>query len=208
MYVLGSQAGYDLHAQAALEDPPGHLRAADILSFGGIIFSSSAGWAPIAADFNCRLPATISKPYVFALTWIGLMLPLLFVESLGVMLMTVPSYAAAYADGDAGALIKKGACVDSLLRIITQYLIVFEPWGKGGDFIVVLLGLSVIAKFGTDTLLRWILAHDILATFPTRTRRVCRCKHYFHGSVSFPEHSGRSWPSLSTPWLVRICITP
>jgi NCS1 nucleoside transporter family len=130
MYVLGYQAGYDLTAQAALEDPPGHLRAADILSFGGIIFSSSAGWAPIAADFNCRLPATISKSYVFALTWIGLMLPLIFVESLGVLLMTVPSYAAAYTDGDAGALIKK----------------VFEPWGKGGDFIVVLLGLSVIAN--------------------------------------------------------------
>lgn len=110
MYVLGSQAGYELDAQAPLEDPAGHLLAADVLSFGGIIFSSAAGWAPVAADFNCRLPATMSKTRVFGLTWIGLMLPLIFVESLGVMLMTVPDYATTYLDGDAGALIKKGMC--------------------------------------------------------------------------------------------------
>lgn len=121
MYVLGSQAGYDLNAQAPLEDPAGHLRAADVLSFGGIIFSSSAGWAPIAADFNCRLPATISKPYVFALTWIGLMLPLVFVESLGVMLMTVPSYAEAYDDGDAAALIKKGSSAATAFRMPANF---------------------------------------------------------------------------------------
>ncbi|KAF8587193.1 hypothetical protein K439DRAFT_1630897 [Ramaria rubella] len=130
IFALGGHAGYQPSLQISLEDPAGHLRAADILSFGGIIFSSCAGWAPVAADFNCRLPANTPRTKVFFMTFFGILLPVLFIVILGAVLMTVPAYAEAYIDGDAAGVLSK----------------VFEPWGHGGDFILVLLALSVIAN--------------------------------------------------------------
>ncbi|KIJ26606.1 hypothetical protein M422DRAFT_272301 [Sphaerobolus stellatus SS14] len=63
MLTLGGKEGYDLNAQKAFEDPPGVLRAADVLSFGAIMFSTPASLAPtvgqktvpIAQYANCRI---------------------------------------------------------------------------------------------------------------------------------------------------------
>lgn len=81
------------------------------------------------------------------LTFLGVFLPVTFIVILGALLMTVPAYAQAYESGDAAGVLSKGAFCYLLTgcigNIVTQ---VFEPWGRGGDFILVLLALSVIAN--------------------------------------------------------------
>ncbi|KAG1813913.1 cytosine-purine permease [Suillus subaureus] len=131
LWGLGGKAGYDINAQKPFEDT-GRALSADILSFGGIVFGSFSGWAPVAADYNCRLPADTPTMRVFLLTFFGLFIPICFVEILGAALMTItdPAYIAAFADGSTGGLIAE----------------VLSPWGHFGQFILVLLALSVIAN--------------------------------------------------------------
>jgi len=130
IYAIGGHKGYNISLQKASEDPAGHLRASDVLSYGAIMFSSSAGWAPVAADFNCRLPANTSKVKIFLLTFFGVLTPIMFVGILGAALMTVPDYSDAFTTGDAAGVLKE----------------VFRPWGGGGDFILVLMALSVVGN--------------------------------------------------------------
>ncbi|GFZ52283.1 hypothetical protein JCM24511_10056 [Saitozyma sp. JCM 24511] len=134
MWGLGAHQGFDIGAQQELQDT-GLPYAGDFLSFGGIVFSSAAGWAPIAADFNCRLPHTIKPWKVFVLTWFGLMVPLLFIECLSAALMTVPAYAAAFESGDAAGVIAE----------------VFAPWNGGGKFILVIMAFSIICNCTPNT---------------------------------------------------------
>ncbi|OCH95748.1 cytosine-purine permease [Obba rivulosa] len=131
LWGLGGRAGFDINAQKPLEDT-GRALSADILSFGGIVFGSFTGWAPVAADYNCRLPADTSATRVFLLTFLGLFIPICFVEILGAALMTItnPDYVAAFGDGNTGNLLSK----------------VLSPWHGGGKFILVLLALSVVAN--------------------------------------------------------------
>ncbi|PIL31536.1 transporter [Ganoderma sinense ZZ0214-1] len=131
LWGLGGHAGFDVNAQKPDEDR-GRALSADILSFGGIVFGSFTGWAPVAADYNCRLPADTSSTKVFLLTFFGLWIPICFVEILGAALMTItdPAYVQAYADGSTGGLVAQ----------------VLAPWGGFGKFLLVLLGLSVVAN--------------------------------------------------------------
>lgn len=128
---LGGKAGYNINAQRPLEDI-GRPLTADILSFGGIVFGLFTGWAPIAADFNCRLPADTPPMRVFLFTFIGLFIPICFVAILGAALMTItdPAYVAAFRGGSTGGLVAQ----------------VLSPWGHFGQFILVLLALSVVAN--------------------------------------------------------------
>jgi purine-cytosine permease-like protein len=153
---------YDPSAQKALEDR-GASYAADILSFGGIIFSSCAGWAPVAADYNVRLPADTSRARVFFLTFFGLFIPIVLIEGLGATLMTItnPDYVAAFTDGGTGGLIGK----------------VLAVWGGFGKFLLVLLALSVVANNMCAILfLRTVSADSTAARIRTRPRsRSRRC---------------------------------
>ncbi|KAI0715106.1 cytosine-purine permease [Earliella scabrosa] len=130
LWGLGGHAGFDIDAQRPLEDT-GRALSANILKFGGIVFGSF-NWAPIAADYNCRLPVDTSSTKVFLLTFFGIWTPICFVEILGAALMTIsnPAYTTAYADGSTAGLIAQ----------------VFAPWGGFGKFLMVLLGLSVVAN--------------------------------------------------------------
>ena len=130
LYGLGGKAGYDVNAQKSLEDT-GRALSADVLGYGGIIFGALTGWAPIAADYNVRLPADTNPWRVFWLTFFGLVFPSIFTLVLGAALMTItdPAYVAAFgSDGNTGALIAQ----------------VLSPWGGGGKFLLVLLALSVM----------------------------------------------------------------
>lgn len=131
LWGLGGKAGYDINAQKPLEDI-GHALSADILSFGGIVFGLFTGWAPVAADFNCRLHADTPPMRVFLLTFFGLFIPICFVVILGAALMTItdPAYVAAFTGGSTGGLVAQ----------------VLSPWGHYGQFILILLALSVIAN--------------------------------------------------------------
>ncbi|KAN0073667.1 Permease for cytosine/purines, uracil, thiamine, allantoin domain containing protein [Tylopilus felleus] len=132
LYGLGSKAGYDINTQKALENT-GRELSANILSFGAIIFGSVAGWAPIAADYNVRLPVDTNPWRVFILTFCGLFLPIVFTVTLGAALMTItdPAYVAALgSDGNTGALIAQ----------------VLSPWKGGGKFLLVLLAMSAVSN--------------------------------------------------------------
>jgi purine-cytosine permease-like protein len=149
IFGLGGHAGYHPEAQKPNEDR-GIDYSADLLTFGGIIFSSCSGWAPVAADYNVRLPADInplctllvplsqaidhsnSLTDVFVLTWLGLFIPIVLIVSLGATLMTITNeaYVNAFADGGTGGLLAQ----------------VLSPWGGFGKFLLVLLALSVIAN--------------------------------------------------------------
>lgn len=131
LFGLGGHAGFNISVQKPLEDTGRNL-AGDVLSFGGIVFGSFTGWAPIAADYNCRLPPTISRTRVFILTFLGLFIPITFVEILGAALMTIqsPAYTSAFMNGGTGALLAQ----------------TLSPWGGFGKFLLTLLALSVIAN--------------------------------------------------------------
>ncbi|PSS29728.1 hypothetical protein PHLCEN_2v2876 [Hermanssonia centrifuga] len=131
LWGLGGHAGFDTSAQKPLEDT-GRSLSADVLSFGGIIFGSFTGWAPVAADYNCRLPADTSSTRVFLLTFFGLFIPITFVEILGAALMTItdPAYVDSFGSGSTGGLLSQ----------------VLSPWKGGGKFILVLLAFSVVAN--------------------------------------------------------------
>ncbi|KAH9942946.1 purine-cytosine permease [Amylocystis lapponica] len=131
LWGLGARAGFDINAQKPLE-ATGRSLSASILSFGGIVFGSFSGWAPVAADYNCRLPVNTSSTRVFILTFFGLYIPICFVEILGAALMTIsdPAYADAINSGNTGSLVAQ----------------VLSPWHGGGKFILVLLAFSVVAN--------------------------------------------------------------
>ena len=133
LYGLGSKAGYDVNAQRSSEDT-GRALSADILGFGAIVFSSVGGWAPVAADYNVRLPVDTNPWRVFTMTFLGLYLPIVFTVTLGAALMTItdPVYVAAFASsGGTGALIAQ----------------VLTPWGGAGKFLLVVLALSAMCVF-------------------------------------------------------------
>ncbi|KZP24133.1 hypothetical protein FIBSPDRAFT_822521 [Athelia psychrophila] len=131
LWGLGGKAGFDINAQKPLEDT-GKTLTADVLSFGGIVFGSFTGWAPVAADYNCRLPVDTPPMKVFLLTWFGLFIPIVFVEVLGAALMTITNeaYVDAFTDGGTGGLLSQ----------------VLSPWKGGGKFILFLLAFSVIGN--------------------------------------------------------------
>lgn len=64
---------------------------ASLLSFGGAVYGFAAGWGPYAADYNVRQPETTPASRVFALTFLGVWIPCVLLESLGVLLTTVPT---------------------------------------------------------------------------------------------------------------------
>lgn len=66
------------------------------------------GWGAVAADFNSRLPATYPAWRIFLFTWIGLMVPLMLVEVLGVALLTIPDYFEAFKTGDVSGVLQEG----------------------------------------------------------------------------------------------------
>ncbi|KAG1725083.1 uncharacterized protein EDB91DRAFT_1350880 [Suillus paluster] len=96
IWGLGGKAGYEVNAQKPLEDT-GRALSADILR----------RWAPVTADYNCRLPADTPPMRVFLLTFFSLFIPICFVEILGaaLMIITDSAYIAAFADSSTGGLI-------------------------------------------------------------------------------------------------------
>ena len=181
LYGLGGKAGYDVDAQKSFEDT-GRALVADVLSYGSVIFGLLTGWAPVAADYNVRLPVDTNPWRVFLLTFFGLFLPSVFTQVLGAALMTItnPAYVAAFnsgSGGNAGALIAQ----------------VLSPWAGGGKFILVLLSLSVMY-------VPFILTPP--RTHMLREQKIqCRqhCRHVF-----FRTLHPSSWPSVRnhTPLLL------
>jgi NCS1 nucleoside transporter family len=109
-----------------------------VLSFGSVIYGFATGWTSYAADYTVYQPSNQSRTKVFFAVWIGLMIPLLFTEMLGIAIMTattlndgVNKYADGYAASGTGGLLAA---------------VLFEPLGGFGKFCLVILALSIIAN--------------------------------------------------------------
>lgn len=79
------------------------------LTYFAIIFGQCVSWASIAADYYVHYPVDVSKAMVFGLTWLGQIIPALFIGLLGVYLggaiLTNVELAATYTEGGIGAII-------------------------------------------------------------------------------------------------------
>ncbi|KAJ5907480.1 Purine-cytosine permease fcyB [Penicillium taxi] len=109
----------------------------DCLSFGSTVYGFATGWTSYAADYTVYQPANVNKRKIFASAWIGLIIPLLFTELLGLAV-----YSATYANnGDNKYMIGyeasgNGGLIDAAL----------SPLGGFGKFCLVILALSIIAN--------------------------------------------------------------
>lgn len=109
-----------------------------VLSFGSVVYGFATGWTSYAADYTVYQPSNQSRRKVFFWTWLGLIIPLLFTEMLGVAIMTATNinggdniYATGYTASGTGGLL--GA-------------VLFPPLGNFGKFCLVMLALSIIAN--------------------------------------------------------------
>lgn len=132
--------GVFAHSGAFVNIPweTGTAELGNVLSFGATVFGFATGWTSYAADYTVYQPATQSRRKVFLWTWLGLIIPLLFTEMLGVAVMTATSinggdnpYMDGYLESGSGGLL--GA-------------VLFPPLGRFGKFCLVILALSIIAN--------------------------------------------------------------
>lgn len=108
----------------------GLAEVASLLTFGGAVYGFATGWSSYAADYNVNQPEETPAPRVFWLTFLGVFVPCVLLETLGVALTTVGAWADKFAGGDVGDLLSSAVA----------------PLHGFGTFILVLLALSVIAN--------------------------------------------------------------
>lgn len=109
-----------------------------VLSFGSVVYGFATGWTSYAADYTVYQPRNQSRTKVFFAVWIGLIIPLLFTEMLGIAVMTATTlndgknkYADGYTASGTGGLLAA---------------VLFGPLGGFGKFCLVILALSIIAN--------------------------------------------------------------
>lgn len=108
------------------------------LSFGSTVYGFATGWTSYAADYTVYQPKTQSRRLVFLSAWLGLIVPLIFTQFLGIAIMSATAmgdgvnnkYAEGYLASGNGGLIAA----------------VLEPLGGFGKFCLVILALSIIAN--------------------------------------------------------------
>jgi len=96
---------------------------ASFVAFGGAVFGFAIGWSSYAADYSVNQPEDTPSSRVFWLTYLGLFIPMVLLETLGLLFTTWKPLS--------GGTLLAG---------------VASPLGGFGNVIVVLLALSVIAN--------------------------------------------------------------
>jgi NCS1 nucleoside transporter family len=116
----------------------GTSKLGSIPSYASVIYGLDTGWKSYAADYTVYQPSTQSRKKVFLWTWLGLIIPLLFMQMLGVAIMSATSLHGGdnrYQDGYAAT------GTGGLLGAVLIY-----HAGTFGSFCVVILALSIIAN--------------------------------------------------------------
>ena len=112
----------------------GPVEAASVLSFGAAIAGFALGWTSLAADYTVNFPVETPNWKVFIYTYVGVVVPMIFIEILGAATMAAlvnkTTWADAYAADGLGGLL--GAPL--------------TPLGGFGKFLLVLLALSIVAN--------------------------------------------------------------
>jgi NCS1 nucleoside transporter family len=105
---------------------------ASLITFGGAVYGFATGWSSYAADYNVNQPEETPASRVFWLTFLGVFIPCVLLEILGVLLTTVAPWAAKFASG--------GGNIGDLLSAAVS------PLGGFGVVILSVIALSVIAN--------------------------------------------------------------
>src|SRR5947199_3514063 len=107
---------------------------AALLSFGGAVYGFATGWSSYAADYNVNQPEETPASRVFWLTFLGVFIPCVLLETLGLVLISslasVAAWKTAFLSGSVGGLLTA----------------IVSPLGGFGTFILILLALSVVAN--------------------------------------------------------------
>ena len=101
----------------------GAAEIAAFFSFGGAVYGFATGWSSYAADYNVNQPENTSAQRIFWLTFLGIIIPCVLLETLGMALTSWKSLGG-------GALMAA----------------VVSPLGGFGTLILALLALTVIAN--------------------------------------------------------------
>jgi NCS1 nucleoside transporter family len=116
----------------------GKSEMGSVFSFGATVYGFATGWTSYAADYTVYQPSTQSRRKVFLFTWLGLIIPLLFTEMLGIAIMSATDlhnghnrYQTGYDASGIGGLL--GA------------VLIFHT-GTFGKFCLVVLALTIIAN--------------------------------------------------------------
>lgn len=134
--ILVGVSGPQLSQQAAPATPP---TAKNYLGMVAFAAGNMVSWSNVAGDYACYMPPTAPRFRLGVYCLLGIALPysllMVFGAAVGGAVYTVPAWTAAY---EAGGM---GAVLGSIL--ITRL-------GDFGRFILVILGLSVVATCGRD----------------------------------------------------------
>ncbi|KXT08958.1 hypothetical protein AC579_10315 [Pseudocercospora musae] len=116
----------------------GKAEMGSVLSFGAVVYGFATGWTSYAADYTVYHPSSQSKKKVFFWTWLGLIVPLLFTEMLGIAVTSATTinggdnrYQRGYDQSSTGGLL--GA-------VLIYHL------GTFGKFCLVVMALTIIAN--------------------------------------------------------------
>lgn len=112
--------------QALAPSVTGVAQLASFVSFGGAVYGFATGWSSYAADYNVNQPEDTPPKRVFWLTFLGIFIPCVLLETLGLALTTVPAF-----KGKGGGELFAAAVT---------------PMGLYGALMLVLLALSVVAN--------------------------------------------------------------
>ena len=123
-----------------LEWSTGTAEMGSVLSFGAVIYGFATGWTSYAADYTVYHPSNRSRTKVFFATWLGLIVPLLFCEMLGVAIFS----AANYHDKTDHNRYKAGYNTSNTGGLLGAVLI--YNLGGFGKFCLVILALTIIAN--------------------------------------------------------------
>ena len=115
----------------------GKAEAGAALSFAASVFGFATGWTSYAADYTVYQPVGRSRKSVFLWTFAGLSFPLLFTEMLGAAIAT------AMAANDSNNDYYNGYESSGIGGLLA---VVLGPFGRFGQFCLVILALSIIAN--------------------------------------------------------------
>ena len=112
--------------RAVAPSTTGLVEFASFMSFGSAVYGFATGWSSYAADYNVNQPENTPPSRVFFLTFLGVFIPCVLLETLGLALTTVPAFA-----GKSGG---------------DLFAVALAPLGGFGTLFLVLLALSVVAN--------------------------------------------------------------
>ena len=129
----------------AIEWSTGTSELGSVLSYGSVIYGFATGWTSYAADYTVYQPSTQSRKKVFLWTWLGLIIPLLFTQMLGVAVMS------ATALNDGNNRYQEGYTATGTGGLLGAVLIYHA--GTFGKFCMIIFALSIVANNVSQNLL-------------------------------------------------------